>query len=79
MSTNGKPETIEIPTWCVDGEIRKNRFCLPADHPEAPYHYVQREYGVDPEDYGITKPVPNYPDEGCIGYDDPANDSNRRM
>ena len=54
---SARPETIEVPVWWSNGGgMMIRRECLPFDHPEHPYHYVQRTYGVDPLDYGIEAP-----------------------
>lgn len=46
---------IEVPTWWArGGGMMVRRDALPEDHPEHTYNYIVREYGVDPEDYGIT-------------------------
>ena len=51
------PKSITIQTWWKPGGgMMYNRECLPPDHPEHIYNYVKREFGVDPEDYGIEKP-----------------------
>ena len=53
-------EEIEIPVWWSPGAgMMYNRGVLPADHPEQIYNYIKREYKVDPELYGIEKPISN--------------------
>ena len=51
-------DEIEVPVWWKSGGMLLNRDCLPGDHPEHTYNYIVRTYGVDPEDYGVTKPPP---------------------
>jgi hypothetical protein len=49
---------ISVPTWWKPGGgMMYKRDCLGSNHPEHPYNYVVREYGVDPEDFGIKKPI----------------------
>lgn len=57
-----KPEEIDLPVWWVNGGMWTRRDALEPWHPEHPYNYIKREYGVDPEDYGIFKPN-GYEDE----------------
>ena len=53
-----QPKTIDYPVWWKPGGgMMYRRDALPPDHPEAPYGYIQREYGLDPEDYGIKNPI----------------------
>ena len=47
---------ISVPVWWSSGSMMVRRDCLPANHPEHPYNYIIREFGVRPEDYGVEKP-----------------------
>ena len=48
---------IPVPEYWSDGKMLYLRSALPSDHPEHPYNYVERTFGVDPEEYGIEKPT----------------------
>lgn len=57
MTDSKSLEEIEVPTWWSRGSgMMVRRDALPADHPEHTYHYIVREFGVDPELYGIPAP-----------------------
>jgi len=51
------PKSIEYPQWYKVGGMLYNRDCLDADDPEQTYNYIKREYGIDPELYGVEKPI----------------------
>jgi len=51
--TKVPPLEIDIPVWWKSGGMLYNRDCLDSNHPEHPYNYIKRTYGVDPELYGI--------------------------
>lgn len=50
-------DEIKIPVWWKRGGMMTRRDCLPFDHPENEYNYIKREYGVEPEDYGVYHPL----------------------
>ena len=53
------PDELKIDSWWRPtgrGGMIFRRDALPVDHPEHIYNYVKREFGVDPEDYGIANP-----------------------
>lgn len=53
-----KPESIEYSVWWKPGTgMMYNREALSPDHPEYVYNYLKREFGVDPEDYGVYHPI----------------------
>lgn len=56
LSEDEMPDHISIPTWAGSGML-VNRWALDSDHPEHPYWYVWREYGIDPKRYGIGNPM----------------------
>ena len=49
------PEQISISEWVKRGGMLVRRELLPFSDPEYPYNYIKREYGVDPERYGIFR------------------------
>lgn len=59
MSKNKKlPEEINVNTWWKPGTgMIYNRYTLPSNHPEHIYNYILREHKVNPEEYGIEKPI----------------------
>ena len=53
-----QPEEIEVPVWWAPGNgMMYRRDCLEPEHPESTYNWIKRELGVDPEDYGVKKPI----------------------
>ena len=42
--------------WIRRGKLSVRRDALDSDDPDHPYNYIQRTYGVNPEDYGIERP-----------------------
>jgi hypothetical protein len=55
----GSPESIEIEVWWKPGGgMMYRRDCLPPTHEQHIYNYIKREFGVNPEDYGIPNPHP---------------------
>ncbi len=52
------PDAIKITVWWGKGTGRMiRRDALPGDHPEHIYNYMIREMGVEPEEYGIERPI----------------------
>ena len=47
---------IKVPEWWSNGVMSYRRDALPFEHPECTYNYIQRVYGVKPEDYGVFGP-----------------------
>jgi hypothetical protein len=52
------PETVEMTQFVKRGFMLVRRDALAPDDPDHPYNYLRVTYGVDPEDYGVPKPVP---------------------
>ena len=50
-------EEIQISQFWKCGDMLYNRECLSPNHPENLYNYVKRDFGVNPEDYGINHPL----------------------
>lgn len=65
MST--EPEVIDVPVWVKRGSMLQRRDCLDADNPDNTYHYIRRELGLRPEDYGVSLPQGVCP---RCGYDE---------
>lgn len=53
---NDEPREIPFPEYWSNGTMLYLRSALPSGHPEHPYNYVAKTFGVNPEDYGIEKP-----------------------
>lgn len=57
LNSLNKMNEISVPVWWIHDGMLTRRDCLEYDHPEHTYNYIKREFGVEPELYGVLHPL----------------------